>query len=378
MVSESQHAAGQGPSRRSLWQQDLAEAFRDPAELCHFLGLDHDLAAVAAASTEGFPFLVPRAFASRMRHGDPRDPLLLQVIPQAAEARGTAGYTADPLDERLFLTAPGLVHKYAGRALLLVTGGCAVNCRYCFRREFPYATSGATRQGVEAAIDAIAADTSLTEIILSGGDPLLADDATLARIIASLDTIPHVRRVRIHTRLPVVLPSRVDDGLFAALGSSRLTTVIVIHANHPAELDDDVAAAVRKLTTLPAMVLNQSVLLAGVNDSVAVLRELSERLVEIGVVPYYLHLLDRVRGAAHFDVPEPVATTLHQTLRDTLPGYAVPRLVREVPGEASKTTVKHDGNHRRVGGVDTISLTSDPDGLSIPSSTVPIFPGDTP
>ncbi len=330
------------PRGQTLWQRDLAEAFRDPEALCRFLGLDHALAVTAAASTEGFPFLVTRSFASRMRWGDPRDPLLLQVLPQSAEVLQAPGFTADPLSESKYLTVPGLVRKYAGRALLLVTGGCAINCRYCFRRGFPYAESGATRKGLEVALDAVAADASLSEVILSGGDPLLADDAALAHIVARLDAIPHVRRLRIHTRLPVVLPSRVDNGLLSVLASTRLARVIVIHANHPAELDDKVAGAVSRLAQLPAIVLNQSVLLAGVNDSAAVLSSLSERLVQIGVVPYYLHLLDRVHGASHFDVPEPVAVALHQTLRETLPGYALPRLVREVPGEPSKAPVNRD------------------------------------
>jgi EF-P beta-lysylation protein EpmB len=303
------------------------------------LDLDESLAATASASIAGFPFLVPRPFATRMRRGDSRDPLLLQVLPQAVEARHVDGYSADPLDEATHLAALGLVRKYDGRALLLVTGGCAINCRYCFRREFPYAESGASRRGVDAALDAVAADDSLTEIILSGGDPLLADDATLARIVSRLDAIPHVRRVRIHTRLPVVLPSRVDDGLIGVLSNTRLARVIVIHANHPAELDDDVATAVARLAQVPAVILNQSVLLADINDSVAVLGELSERLIDIGVVPYYLHLLDRVRGAAHFDVPETVALDLHHQLMAALPGYAVPRLVREISGKPSKTPV---------------------------------------
>jgi len=237
------------------------------------------------------------------------------------------------------VAAPGLIRKYAGRALLLVTGGCAVHCRYCFRREFPYAASGASRRGVEAGLDAIATDDSLSEVILSGGDPLLADDDFFGEILARLDAIPHLRRLRIHTRLPVVLPARVTDGLVAALAASRLARVIVLHANHPAELDDEVAAAIRGLAATPAVVLNQAVLLAGVNDSVATLAALSERLVELGVVPYYLHVLDRVAGAAHFDVPQRRAEDLHRRLRDTLPGYAVPRLVREVPGEPAKVWI---------------------------------------
>lgn len=327
------------PNERRPWQRDLAAAFRDPRELCRFLQLDDGLAATASASTDGFPFLVPKSFASRMERGNPRDPLLLQVLPQAAEIGDVLGYTADPLEEAGYLAAPGLVHKYEGRALLLVTGGCAVHCRYCFRRAFPYAEHGATRKGIARALDAIEADPTLSEIILSGGDPLLADDAVLAMIVRRLDAMPHVRRLRIHTRLPVVLPSRVDDGLLDVLAATRLARVIVIHANHPAELDEDVAGAVRRLAALPAMMLNQSVLLAGVNDSVRVLRQLSERLVEVGITPYYLHLLDRVTGVAHFDVPEAAALDLHRQLVASLPGYAVPKLVREIPGRPSKMTV---------------------------------------
>ena len=329
-------AVGPDP-QPAVWRRELAAAFRDPAELCRFLGLDERLAVEAAASTGGFPFLVPRGFAARMRRGDPADPLLLQVLPRAAETLPAAGYSADPLAEAAALAAPGLVHKYEGRALLLVTGGCAVNCRYCFRREFPYAESGATRRGLQAALAAVAADESLTEAILSGGDPLLAGDDDLAEIVERLDAMPHLRRLRIHTRLPVVLPSRVDRGLLAVLARSRLARVVVIHANHPAELDAEVAAAVRRLAALPAIVLNQAVLLRGVNDDAAVLAALSTRLVEIGVTPYYLHLLDRVRGAAGFEVSEEEALALLRVLQETLPGYAVPRLAREIPGERSKT-----------------------------------------
>lgn len=321
------------------WRRDLATAFRDPADLCRFLGLDPRIAAEATRSLAGFPFLVPQAFAARMQRGDPTDPLLMQVLPRAEETAPVVGFSADPLDEQRFLSTPGLVHKYDGRALLLVTGGCAVNCRYCFRRAFPYAESGANRLGVKAALAAVAADESIREVILSGGDPLLATDQELASIIERLDAIPHVRRLRIHTRLPVVLPSRVDDGLIAVLGRSRLSRVIVIHANHPAELDEAVAAAVRRLAAVPAVVLNQAVLLRGVNNSVATLRELCERLVDCGVVPYYLHLLDRVGGAAHFEVAEAEARSLLRALQETLPGYTVPRLAREEPGLPSKTWI---------------------------------------
>jgi L-lysine 2,3-aminomutase len=321
------------------WRRELAAAFRSPADLCQFLGLEPAIAAEADRSTAGFPFLVPRGFAARMRPGDPADPLLLQVLPRRGETESTAGFTADPLDESRFQVGPGLVQKYTGRALLLVTGGCAVNCRYCFRREFPYAERGASRRGIAEALAMIEADPTLTEVILSGGDPLLADDAFVEEIVERLAGMPHVRRLRIHSRLPVVLPSRIDESLLAVLRATRLARTVVIHANHPAELDAAVAEAVGRLAGTPAILLNQAVLLRGVNDSVAVLRALSERLLEIGVMPYYLHLLDPVRGAAAFDVPMAEAVELHRSLRESLPGYAVPRLVREVSGERSKTWI---------------------------------------
>jgi EF-P beta-lysylation protein EpmB len=261
------------------------------------------------------------------------------VLPLAAEREPAAGYSADPLAEQAALAAPALVRKYDGRVLLLATGGCAVNCRYCFRREFPYAESGAGTAGTDAAVAAVAADPSISEVILSGGDPLLLDDDRLDDLLSALGALPHVRRIRIHTRLPIVLPSRVTTRLVALLAGARPACAVVVHSNHPAELDDSVAAALARLAAARSILLNQAVLLAGVNDSIEVLRELSERLVDLGVVPYYLHLLDRVSGAAHFEVPEPAAMALHAALRAALPGYAVPRLVREVPGERAKVWI---------------------------------------
>lgn len=318
---------------RAGWQRELAGAVRDVGELSSLLGLS--VADLPAAAVR-FPLLVPRGFVARMRRHDPRDPLLLQVLPMTAEDMLADGFTADPLHEREALAAPGLVRKYAGRALLLAAAGCAVNCRYCFRREFPYAESGATRAGVAAALDAIAADTSLGEVILSGGDPLLLDDDRLGELVDRIESMPHVRRLRIHTRLPIVLPARVTAALAGILRGTRLSCVVVVHANHPAEIDATVAAAVARLAASRAILLNQAVLLAGVNDAADVLAELSERLVEIGIVPYYLHLLDRVRGTAHFEVHETTALRLLEELQRRLPGYAVPRLVREVPGAVAK------------------------------------------
>ena len=336
--------AGAVPSRgdgreQVSWRRELAEAIRDPGELCRILGLDESLAAAARLAAGGFPLLVPRAFLARMVPGDPLDPLLLQVLPRPAERATVPGWGPDPLEESAAMAAPGLVKKYQGRALLLVTGGCAVNCRYCFRREFPYAEHGAGAAGVDAGIAAIAADPSIREVILSGGDPLLLDDDRLADIVYRIMAIPTVRRLRIHTRLPVVLPSRVTPRLVALLAGLPQPAVVVLHANHAAELANDVAEAVRALGASRALLLNQAVLLAAVNDSVPVLASLSERLLEIGVLPYYLHLPDRVAGTAHFEVAESAAIALHAGLREVVPGYAVPRLVREVPGEPAKVWI---------------------------------------
>jgi len=321
------------------WRRELAAAVRDPAELCRLLALDPALAVEAGRSAGGFPLLVPRGFVARMKPGDPRDPLLLQVLPRAAERTAAAGYSSDPLDELHALAAPGLVRKYAGRVLLLATGGCAINCRYCFRREFPYAESGASPAHLAAAVAAIAADPSIDEVILSGGDPLLLGDDEIARLVRQIEAVPHVRRLRIHSRLPLVLPSRVTEPLATTLAASRLACVVVVHANHPAELDATVAAAATRLAGARVILLNQAVLLAGVNDSVDVLARLSERLIDLGIVPYYLHLLDRVHGTAEFEVDDVAARKLHDGLRSRLPGYAVPRLVREVPGEPAKVWI---------------------------------------
>ena len=324
---------------RERWQVELAEAVRDPGDLCRLLGLDDGVAAEARRAAAGFPLLVPRPFLERMKAGDPHDPLLRQVLPLGAELSSPPGWVADPLEEAAALAAPGLVKKYDGRALLLATGACAVHCRYCFRREFPYADHGASSAGTAAALAAIAADPSIREVILSGGDPLLLDDDRLADLLGRLVAIPTVSRIRIHTRLPIVLPSRVTRRLVDLLADLPTPAVVVIHANHPAELGPDQEAAVRALASSRAILLNQAVLLTGVNDSLPVLLGLSERLLAVGVLPYYLHLPDRVVGTAHFDVPEAKAVGLIDSLRQKLSGYGVPRLVREVPGEASKVSI---------------------------------------
>lgn len=317
------------------WQRAWAGALRDPHQLLLRLGLDPALAAGAATAHGLFRLRVPESYLARMRHGDPRDPLLLQVLPQAAEAVEQPGFVPDPVDDAAAMAAPGLLHKYHGRVLLIMTGACAIHCRYCFRREFPYDGFGAL-QDPGPALDYIRRHPDVTEVVLSGGDPLALADHRLAELLERLERIPHLRRLRIHTRLPVVLPERVDDGLLSWLGQGRLQQVLVLHANHPREFDPPADAALTRLRASGVTLLNQSVLLAGVNDDLETLCTLQERAFAAGVLPYYLHLLDRVRGAAHFEVPESEARRLHAGLASRLPGYLVPRLVRELPGASGK------------------------------------------
>jgi EF-P beta-lysylation protein EpmB len=322
---------------REVWKQELADAVRDPAELCDLLHLDPALAQKSKKASGDFPFLVPRGFISRMQPGDPNDPLLLQVLPRLEELDDIPGFVSDPVGEQPARRGTGLIQKYHGRCLLLVTGGCAVHCRYCFRREFPYAESGASPASFAAAVNEIREDESIHEVILSGGDPLLIDDTLLEALIHDIASVSHVRRLRIHSRLPVVLPSRITENFLRIMNEIRLTVCLVIHANHAAELDSTVAESLRKISPVVALRFNQAVLLRGVNDTAESLIRLSERLLDLGVTPYYLHLLDPVRGASHFDVPEETGIHLVQELRNRLPGYAVPRLAREHPGSPSKT-----------------------------------------
>src|ERR1700733_2530931 len=328
--------ATQQPAR---WQADLADAITTPEDLVVALGLSPALFPPAQAASAAFRLRVPRSYVSRMRPGDPSDPLLRQVLPVANELEAGIGFVSDPLGEHAALRAPGLLQKYRGRALIITTSACAVHCRYCFRREFPYSEQTSDAPRWSAALSEIGRDSSLEEVILSGGDPLSLSDARLKSLTDALATIPHVRRLRVHTRQPIVLPSRVDDGLVSWLRSVRLHTVFVLHANHPNEIDSDVSAACEKLRASGVTLLNQSVLLRGVNDDVEVLAELSRRLFDTGVLPYYLHVLDRVRGAAHFEIPEAQARLIAGDLASRLPGYLVPRLVREIYGAPAKVTL---------------------------------------
>ena len=322
--------------RYADWQAALGDAVRDPAELCRLLRLDSSLAAAAERAAGSFPLLVPRTYLSRIRPGDPEDPLLVQVLPRAAELAEVPGYRTDPLGEAGATGCGGLLWKYSGRSLMVTTLRCAVHCRFCFRRHFPYQASPRVPADWEPAIRRIATEESIHEVILSGGDPLALPDRQLSQLVGRLAEIPHLRRLRLHTRLPVMIPQRVTEELLGWIRGNRLATIVVVHVNHPAEIDQPVAAALGRLVDAGIPVLNQAVLLRGVNDQLEVLAELCQRLADLRVMPYYLHQLDPVAGSAHFEVPEATGVGLIQQLRVRLPGYAVPRYVRETPGEASK------------------------------------------
>jgi EF-P beta-lysylation protein EpmB len=333
MITASSEARQPAPPG---WQREMASAICTPEDLIAALGLDLALVAPAHAGAAHFRLRVPRSYVARMRRGDPHDPLLRQVLPVAEEREQSPAYGADPLGERQALRAPGLLQKYRGRGLLITTAACAVHCRYCFRREFPYSERTGEAHRWAEALQEIAGDASIEEVILSGGDPLSLSDARLATLTDALARIPHVKRLRVHTRHPIVLPSRVDAGLIGWLEALPWCTVFVLHANHANEIDHAVRTACARLKGCGATLLNQSVLLRGVNDDAEALAHLSEKLFEAGVLPYYLHLLDRVSGTAHFDIPEPRAQELLGELAARLPGYLVPRLVREIEGAPAK------------------------------------------
>lgn len=322
------------------WQSQLRSVITSAEQLLALLHLSPQDIGYTAQACRDFALKVPLAFADRMQVGNPNDPLLLQVMARREELMETAGFKRDPVGETgVANPAKGIIHKYHGRVLLIVSGGCAINCRYCFRRHFPYADNQNSRREWREALGYITKDPDIKEVILSGGDPLLASDEYLGELVAGIAGIPHVRRLRIHTRLPVVIPERVNPGLLDAICHERLRTIMVIHCNHANEIDSSVDAALAQLTQKGVTLLNQSVLLAGINDTSKALSDLSERLFEAGVLPYYLHLLDKVQGAAHFDVPEQLARRLLAEVTATLPGYLVPKLVREVGGAPSKIAV---------------------------------------
>ena len=327
----------QNTPSREVWIQQLAEAITDPDELLQILNLEsHQPSKEGHSARQLFPLRVPHPFVSRMKKGDPLDPLLLQVLTAKAEFDVHPGFSVDPLEEQ-DNAIPSLLHKYHNRALMLVKGGCAVNCRYCFRRHFPYGDNKGNKNNWLVAMDYIKNHAELNEIIFSGGDPLMAKDSELDWLISQLESIEHIKRLRIHSRLPVVIPERITDALCDRLANSRLQVIMVTHVNHANEIDADFSAAMQKLKNAKVTLLNQSVLLRQVNDNVTALANLSNTLFDAGILPYYLHVLDKVQGAAHFLVSDQEARQLIQQLLSRVSGYLVPKLAREIGGEPSKT-----------------------------------------
>lgn len=320
----------------SNWQKELALSFTDPEKLLSFLQIPSDSYQHDIAARRLFPMRVPRPFAQKMAKHDPVDPLFRQVFPLSDEFLETPGFISDPLEEQQN-SQQGILHKYQSRALLMVRGGCAVNCRYCFRRHFPYADNSLNKRQWQEALSYIEQDTQLNEIIYSGGDPLMAKDDFLAWLTQKIDQIGHIKRLRIHTRLPVVIPNRIDHQMLDWIRASRLKVVMVLHINHGNEIDQQLALRLAELKQAGVTLLNQSVLLKGINDNADTLVELSEKLFEADVLPYYLHMLDKVKGAAHYDVGDQQARNLMSELIKRLPGFLVPKLVREIGGQPGKT-----------------------------------------
>lgn len=324
------------PSRED-WLAQLADVVTSPDELLHLLNVDADTNLLAGRDAKRlFALRVPRAFIARMEPGNPNDPLLRQVLTSQDEFIAAPGFSTDPLEEQ-HSVVPGLLHKYSNRALLLVKGGCAVNCRYCFRRHFPYAENQGNKRNWQAALEYISAHPELDEIIFSGGDPLMAKDHELDWLITQLESISHIKRLRIHSRLPIVIPARVTDALVARISTSSLQVLLVNHINHANEIDAEFHAAMKRLRMAGVTLLNQSVLLRGVNDNAQTLADLSNALFDVGVMPYYLHVLDKVQGAAHFMVSDDEARSIIRELLTLISGYLVPKLAREIGGEPSKT-----------------------------------------
>lgn len=324
------------------WQQELAAAITDPAQLWELLDLPREQLPGGLAAHRDFPLRVTHHYLSLIQRGDLQDPLLKQILPVDSECRESPGFLADPVGDLQAHKSPGLLHKYQGRALLMSARSCAINCRYCFRRHYPYSEASLRGDQLDETLEYLGTNPDIEELILSGGDPLVWSDQRLSALVQRLEQLPQLRRLRIHSRLPVALPSRLTARFYQAVEQSRLRTVLVLHVNHPGELAPELVDALKPAGRHGLTLLNQAVLLRGINDQVEILASLSEQLFNAGILPYYLHQLDPVQGAAHFAVPDEQAIELQRQLHRRLPGYLVPRLVREIPGNPGKTPLQGD------------------------------------
>nr|WP_321404064.1 KamA family radical SAM protein [uncultured Desulfobacter sp.] len=345
--NNSNTAADAEETSSAVWKKFMAGAVRDPAELCRRLEISDENVNL----DPDFPILVPEPFLQRIKPQDPLDPLLLQVLPRKEESVVSPGFTTDPLGENSHVRPEGTLSKYYGRSLIVTGKRCSIHCRFCFRRHLlrPGIEKNNLPGGFSMDPETIAArfqaDPTIHEVILSGGDPLMIGDGQLRNLIVHLDNVPSVKRIRIHTRMPIIVPQRITEDLLSIIGKKNRSdktaqTIIVLHINHPNELDAKVCRSIEKLIDAGIVLLSQSVLLRQVNDTLPVLTELFERLIDLGVIPYYLHQLDRVAGAAHFEVSPEKGCDLITQLRARLPGYAVPRYVREISGEPGKVVLK--------------------------------------
>ncbi len=323
-------------SHDAVWKQALASAVRDPQQLLSLLDLDEKKYRDQVSFNEKFKLLVPLSYVAKMKKGDWHDPLLRQVLPLKDESIKSFGFLADPVGDLNAEVSSGVLQKYHGRVLLITTGACAIHCRYCFRRHFPYANSVPDKAQWQQTLAGIKRDTTLTEVILSGGDPLMLSDDRLKAMCQDIANIPHITTLRFHTRVPILLPERLTPSFIKWLSALNVKIVMVVHSNHANELDDVFLSVMKNLSAIGVVLLNQSVLLKSINDDVNKLMLLSQRLFDCGILPYYLHQLDKVQGAAHFDVSNKVMRKLQQQLRERLPGYLMPRFVREVSGERYK------------------------------------------
>lgn len=327
------------PSPEKNWQQQYKDSITNIDTLCDALDLQFNQLPLSISAFQQFPLRVPWSYVQRMQKCNPQDPLLLQVLPHAYEEHVASGFSKDPVGDLKSITSPGLLQKYNGRALLLATSRCAIHCRYCFRRHFPYSLQNPRKDVWQQAINEITKDLSIKEVILSGGDPLVLQENELTKLISKLESISHIERLRIHTRLPVVIPARINEDLIRLVNNTKLKVVIVLHINHAQELDIQLQNKLRDLSTSRCTLLNQSVLLRNINDKSGTLIQLSEALFQASVLPYYLHILDKVQGAAHFEVCETQARKIIREVANKLPGYLVPKLVKEEAGHASKTLI---------------------------------------